>query len=42
MKDLTSTNHIKQCLIKCLQYSMSVVYKLHSILNPKSELPTVK
>ena len=42
MKNLISTNLIKKYLIKCLQYSMSVVYKLHSILNPKSELPTVK
>ena len=42
MKNLISTNLIKKYLIKCLQYSMSVVYKLHSILNPKSELPTIK
>lgn len=42
MKNLISTNLIKKCLIKCLQYSMSVVYKLHAILNHKSELPIVK
>ncbi len=42
MKNLISTNLIKKYLIKCLQYSMSVVYKLHSILNHKSKLPTVR
>lgn len=42
MKNLISTNLIKKYLIKSLQYSMSVVYKLHSILNPKSELLIVK
>lgn len=49
MKNLISTNLIKKCLTKCLKYSMTVVYKLHSILNHepnkasnKLELPTIK
>ena len=49
MKNLISTNLIKKCLIKCLQYSTSVVCKLHSIFisapdiaSNKRELPTVK